>query len=258
MSLSSILEEIKQATLFAEEDVESGPLETLRGRRGRKTQAINSLTTLKQDYKRELFRSIVFIVVTGEKRQEFATAAEGFKCFTADTNTFYKDLASRIPASLYEGKESVSGMFDIVGRHLEDKAREIGIVGYPQLIFRQEYRQTIKNKDDMTLLIKQAVNDQVGSEVVGIQAVESITSTAIRSGHSAKITPVILSTDDDKLALDLNKTLTRLNPRGLYLVVAGKGSKLTKTAVGAISVKDPTSESVESVLKTISGNVKNK
>lgn len=42
MSLQDTLTEIKRLKPFAEEDTNVGPLETLNGRRGRKSQAIES------------------------------------------------------------------------------------------------------------------------------------------------------------------------------------------------------------------------
>jgi len=257
MSLSKVIEQIKAAKVFAEEDVNSGPAETLNGRRGRKNQAIEQLKLLKNQYKTELTETAVFIVVTGEKRAAFATAAvENFKCFTANPNEVYEDLASRIPPALYQGKESVAGLFDVLGRHLEDKAQELGIIGYPQMIFRQSYRATLKSKEDLVDLVRTAINDQVGPEIVGIQTVNSLLDAAIKEGHGARVTPIVLSTDNESLALSLEKSLGRLKPKGVYMVVAGKGSKALKAVEGAFFVKDPTPEVVEQTLKTISGSVK--
>lgn len=257
MSLSKVLEEINKVKVYADEDVETGPIETLSGRRGRKNQAIEKLKTLKLEYKQSLIDSAAFIIVTGDKRDAFTAAAvENFKCFSRDPNEFYEDLASRIPPTLYQGQASVSNIFDVLGRHLEDKAREIGIVGYPQMIFRQEYRVTLKDKADLTSLIRRAVNDQVGSEIVGIQAITSLVNPAIDRGHGAKVTPIVFSTSDEALALSLESTLSRLKPRGVFLVVAGKGTKALRAVEGVISVKDPTTEEVEKTLKAVSNATK--
>lgn len=258
MSLSKLVEQIKSVKVFANEDVNSGPIETLNGRRGRKNQAIEQLRVLKNQYKTELTESAVFIIVTGEKREAFtASAVENFKCFYANPNAFYEDLATRIPASIYQnGRESVSGLFDVLGRHLEDKAGELGIVGYPQMIFRQGYRTTLKSYEDLVDLIRTAINDQVGPEIVGIQAINSLLNAAIDSEHSAKVTPIVLSTEDETLALKLESSLARLHPRGVFLVVSGKGSKTLRAIDGVLTVKDPTPENVETTLKTISGATK--
>lgn len=257
MALSNVLEEIKKVQPYAVEDVDAGPAETLVGRRGRKNRAIESLKTLRSQYQRELLESAAFIIVTGEKRKEFAAAAETFGCFEANANAYYEDLANRIPEVLYQGKESVSNLFDILGRHIEDKNRELSIHEYPQVIFKQQYRITIKEKADLVGLIRQDINEQMGSEIVGIQSVSGLTDAAIAKEHGAKVTPIILTVDTETLALDLERTLNRLRPRGVFLVVSGKGTKNLRAVPNVISVKDPANtEEVEKVLKTISGVAK--
>lgn len=260
MSLSKVLEEIKRVKPYAEEDVDSGPVETMTGRRGRKNQAIESLKLFRRKYRTTLTETAAFIIVTGDKREAFSTSAvENFKCFSANPDAFYEDLANRLPSSLYQGStESVANMFDILGRHLEDKARELDIVGYPQMIFKQQYRVTIKSKDDLVSLVRQAINDQVGSEVVGLQAVASLVDTAISKDHGGTVTPIVLTTGSEKLALDLESSLRRLHSRGVFLVVAGKGTKALRATPNVITIKDPTNENVEQALTTISGTVKGK
>jgi len=257
MSLVKIVEEIKQITPFAEENLEGAPLETLAGRRGRKNQSIERLRALKRDYRRSLMESAVFIVVTGSAGAELEKAAtETFGCFSANPTDFYDDLVNRIPPSLYQGKESMVNLFEIMGRHLEDKCVELDIDGYNAVLFKQEYYESVKNKADLTRVITKAVNIQMGSEIVGIQAVTSLVSKAIEKSHGAKMTPIVLYTDNESLALDLNGSLGRLRPKGTFLVVAGKGSKTLRAVDGVLSVKDVSNEGVGKVLKTISDSIK--
>ncbi len=259
MSLVKIVEEIKSARPFAEENLDGAPLETLRGRQGRKNQAIERLKVLKRDYRKSLLESAAFIVVTGEKRNEFSsTAVENFGCFSANPDAFYEDLAGRIPPVLYEGKSDPQNLFDILGRHLEDKAGELDVSEYTQLTFRQEYRGAISDKKTLTDMIRVAINEQVGAEIVGIQAVTSITDAAIEAGHSKRVTPIVLTTDSEKFALDLERSLRLLHPRGVFLVVSGKGTKTLRGTQGVLSVKDPTPEAVEQTLKTIDSSAKGK
>lgn len=259
MSLAKTMEEIKKVKPYAEEDVDTGPRETMAGRRGRKNQAVEQLKILKREYRLKLLESAAFIVVTGSAAEEFTKiATESFGCMSTDPDTFYKDLADRIPAALYNGTETVSNLFDVIGRHLEDKAGELDINGYPQLIFKQEYRTTLKNKNDLLNLIRTAINDKVGPEIVGIQAASSLLDKAIASEHGKKVTPIILATDNEKLAIDLEGSLNRLHPRGVFLVVAGKGTKALKAVSGMISVKEPTNETVEGVMGQVSNATKNK
>lgn len=253
MSLVEIIEKINVARPFAEGNAEDGPVDTLAGRRGRKNQAIDTMIRLKRQYKQELLQSAVFIVVTGSLKSDFVTmATEGFKCFSADSEAFYNDLASRVSPALYEGKEGISNIFDVLGRYLEDKAIELDLSSYPQLIFKQQYRRVISNKEEFTALVKQAVNDQVGTEIVGIQAVNSLVGPAIDKGHADKITPIILSTNDELFANQLLTNLPRLTSR-VFLVVAGKSTKALRSTDGAIIVKEVSEESLTQTMNTIRG-----
>jgi hypothetical protein len=250
MSLETVLKEIKQVKPFAEENVETGALETLNGRRGRKRQAQDRLNLLREDYIAELMRSAVFILVSGSSRDEFTALAKEFHSFVADPESFYRDLASRVAPVLYEGKTAVANMFDVLGRHLEDKANELNIVGYPQLIFKDTYQRNIKDSEDFVALVKSAINEQVGGEIAGIQAVRSIADEAIEKGHASRVTPIVLNSGDDRLTVDLLDALTRLSPR-VFLVVAGKCSKAMRSIDGAFVLKEVNKENVEQTLTTI-------
>jgi hypothetical protein len=73
---------------------------------------------------------------------------------------------------------------------------------------------------------------------------------AIQAEHGGKITPIILATDDEKLALDLKGTLSRIGSRA-FLVAAGKGAKTVRSTEGTFTVKEVSKESVETTLTNI-------
>jgi hypothetical protein len=258
MSLSNILEQIKQVKPFADEDISNGPRETYAGREGRKRNAVTQLKDLKDQYTNELRATAVFLLVCGSAKDQFSEVAQTeFKCFSADPEGFYKDLANRLPEELYKNKTAAGNLFDIMGRHLEDKANEMQIIGYPQLIMKQQYQRAINTKEDFVNLIKEAVNEQVGSEITGIHALQSIVDKAIDLNHGSRITPIVMSTDDEKLALDLESTLDRIGARS-FLIVAGKGAKAVRGTEGAFTVKEVNSETVKNTLTNVSNLCKNR
>ncbi|CAK9253109.1 unnamed protein product [Sphagnum jensenii] len=227
------------------------------GRRGRKARAIEQIKTLKRDYRQKLLQSATFIVTTGSEKDVAASlATEKFECFSANPNAFYENLADRIPEALWKGKESMVNLFDVIGRHLYDMAVDLDLNEYDQLIFKQEHYVSIKTKADLVTLLKKAINSQVGAEIVGIQAVTSIVDKAIERSHAKIATPIVLATDDEALAIDLETSLRRLKPRGVFLVVAGKGTKNLRAVPGVISVKEPTEETMKQALNQISGAIK--
>lgn len=256
MSLTQVLDEIKTLKQFAEEDVQSGPMETLNARRGRKNQAIERLKLLKREYSKDLLRSAVFIVAAGAGRNEFATlAVEKFGCFSTDPDTFYADLAGRVPPTLYLGREGVSNIFDVLGRHLEDKMGELDINEYNQLLFKANYSGTLNSQDQYKTLVTRAVNAQIGAEIAGIQAVASLVDEAIKREHAEKITPILLTTGDNQLAMELMKDLERLTPR-VFLTVTGKSSKAMKSVDGVLLMSEANEESVQQTLTEIRNNLK--
>lgn len=256
MSLSQVLTEIKSLKQFAEEDVQSGPLETLNARRGRKNQAIERLKLLKREYSKDLLRSAIFIVSSGAGRESFAQlAVEKYGCFSTEADTFYSDLSNRVPPALYMGKEGVSNIFDVLGRHLEDKMGELDIREYNQLLFKADYAGTLTSPEQFKKLVTRAVNKQIGAEIAGIQAVASLVDEAIEREHAKPTTPIILSTDDEQLALELLKDLERLTPR-VFLAITGKSTKALKSVDGALIIREATEETVESALTEIRKNLK--
>jgi len=265
MSLKSIIEKMEVCRPNANMVVDQKPETTYNGRLGLKRAAMETLKRLRLEYRNELMTSTVFIVVTGPNRDLFTEFASSktFGCFSTDPEAFYKDLASRITPSLF-GREGARQLFNIAGNILEDKALELDIQSYPMLQFNERYNVSVKNVEEFVPVIRAALNDQVGSEIVAINAVHSIVDQAIEKGHSASVTPVILNTADEKFALDLlnnvkkrrlaNGTFIGLSDK-VFLVVAGKPSKALHAAKEAVVVKNVTEESVDEALSTIRSKI---
>lgn len=253
MSLADILSEIKKYQPYANEDVESGAIETLNGRRGRKAQAIERLKSLEDLYRREMLSSTAFVLVNGSHRDEVVKVGLAAKLLSSDPEQFYKDLASKFSAN-HLGRESLSTIFDILGRHLEEKARNLGVAAYPMVLFKEEYRQVLHSHEDFVTLLKRAINDQMGSEIVGVQAIHSLTKPAIESGHKKDYTIVLLASQDQTLLAQLSKDLLRIT-RDVFLVnaVEGEEKSLTmKNEANVFSLEDVSDKSIKSVFKKIS------
>lgn len=255
MSLQRTMLEIKNVSHFANEEVSEMPRETLGGRMARQRKAQEELKSLTETYRQQLLASSVFILVTGSERDQFLkTATEDFKFFSADADQFYADIANSLSADLYVGKESSSNLLDVISRVLENKALEVGIVGYPMLTFRQEHRRLIKDKADLIELIKEIVSTQIGAEVVGAQATKTILSNAIASGHDGNTTPVLLSVSGEKSLVDTAAGLERITRR-VYVITAGKTEIAHKNA---IEVESVSKKSVEKALRILRANMNNR
>ena len=256
MSLKDLLAKIKEIQPLADEDVETSAPATLNARRGRKRQAIEELGRLRQEYTNELRATAAFIVVIGDKREEFDKVAnDSIKCFSVDPDSYFKDLIKRIPRSLYLGNESVQNIFDVLGRHIEETAGELGIVGYPQLIFKQEYQRALRNEDDFLRLVRQAVTDTMGGEIVGIKAARDLTKSAIESGNVAKFTPIILTTEFEKFGLKIANDLGRISTR-VFLVKAGETTTVPADSNFDAVLSEITKEEVKKAFKQIGNSLK--
>lgn len=255
MSLQNVLAEIKKVKVFADEDTSTGEASTLNARRGRKNQAVEQLKRLKRDYKQQLMQNTVFIIATGSEREAFAQTSKDLGLFVADPEAFYKDLASRVPEVLYKGKEGVSNIFDVLGRHLEDKMMELDINEYNQLLFKGQYAQKVESVEDFTQLIKRAINDQIGSEIAGVQAIDSLVDEAIERSHADKYTPIVLATNDEEFALKLSRDLERLTTR-VFMAVSGEGNETLKNLDGALVLSEVSKETVKTAIKEMRKNLK--
>lgn len=256
MSLKSILEEINKAQKIISEDLSSCPLETLNGKRGKQRQAKEQLKILKRDYLKELRNTALFILVNGSDKELFCkTASESIPCFVENPKTFYIDLAKRIPRELYQNKTAVSNLFDILGRHLEDKMNELDIFEYNQLLFKSEYHMAIKDVNDFVRLIQRAVNEQIGTEIVGIQALYSVLDETIKNQHVGAITPILLPISDQNLIYSLLADIPMIGSK-VCLINAGKSSKNLQSVKGSFNIKDVNAETVKEALSSIKNLIK--
>lgn len=265
MNLSEILTKMNETRPNAEIDLNMVNPSTYRAREGLKRAAIQNLKYLTLDYRNEVMKTVAFIVVTGSGREDFTKLAttDTFGCLSADPDQFFADLTSRINPTLF-GREGLRQLFNIAGNILEDKAIELDLGSYNMLQFSEKYNRSVKTADDFKAIIKEAINDQIGSEIVGISAVHSIIDNAIKKGHAASTTPVLLTTDDEKFALDLATNLKRRQlsdgtyrglTKNVFLVTAGKVSKTLPSNEGTVSIKKVSEETVAEALSGLRNKI---
>lgn len=260
MSLTSILKEMESNKENAAMDLQLGSPATYGGRLGLKRAATEAIKRLRLQYRDELIKSASFIIVTGSEKDSFSQSASGdtFGCFSVDPESFYMDIAKDVsPPSVKPplwGREGIRQLFGIAQNVFRDKATDLDIDSYPSLAFNDKYNIAVSSAEDFAAVLKTAINDQVGSEIVGIYAVNSILDKAIERKHSSPVTAVVLNTGDEKFALDLQKNLKRLVPR-VFLVSAGKSSKTVSGSEGAILVKKVNDENVGEALSTIRNKI---
>jgi hypothetical protein len=254
MSLSKIVQELKELDQFLKEDVSAGPVETMAARRGRQRQAIETHKRLTEEYTRTFSSQAIFIIPVGPKKQEFLTATSEY-CFSSDVDSFAKNLVDRLPPVTYMNLETGSSIFELVGRHLMDLALDLNILEYPLVRFDQKYRKFISSKEELKDLMVQAINDQMGAEIVGIYAARTLAVQGIEKGYIAPITPIVLMPQADSQAMELVGPLTRLT-KNVFIVATGKTPKAVTKGPNVLQIKEINENNVEEVLTTIKNNVK--
>lgn len=224
MSLETVLEKIKEQKVIAQQDLDSVDRRVYPYKKGQVEAAKETLEKLYIDYKNELLKRSIFILVTGSESNKFADLANTKgKTFSLDAKVLFKDIVSELNPELYLNKTANAPLFDIVSNVLEKKMKNLDVMSYNSLVFNQKYLRNIKNKTDMEEVVKEAIIDIVGGEVVGLDALERITKTAVNNNYKSRIVPILLHNEDDRFISDISTTLRSLNPR-VIRIVAGEVS----------------------------------
>lgn len=251
--LEQILEQINQDKKIAEIDLSTVSPRAYPYKKGQVDSAKNRLEGLYIDYKNELLNRAVFILVTGNKSEEFANVAkEEFQCFSVSGETLAKEVVSEISPQLYKGKTVNASTFDVIDSVLEKKMKALDVLSYNSLMFNAKYQKVVKTEDDMVAVTRDAINDIVGGEVVALDALEKTAQEAVNKNYKSKIVPILIHSEDFNLIKTLSRDIMKINPR-IVRILAGKTE--CKDDLNTIAnLKKIDSEGVGKALKKIAAN----
>ena len=258
-SIESLVDSIEKKKIIATSDAGENPMNHST-KVGKIKRARHDLEELYLEYRKEIQDRALFIIATGTQAEKFAKIAEEeFYCYQLDSDGFYESLIEDINERLYTNQPASPTLFDILGSTFEERAHQIGIVGYPALLFESKYKKMLKNKADMLALAKRAFNEKVGSEVLGLDAIERVSKIAINSEDKDKKTlkkfPIVMVTKDEGLVKELAKGLGFVSANVFILgcgTIKNKGVKENCIT----SIKTASKENVEKSLTQISKNAK--
>ena len=254
--LDQLLETIEKKRAVADRDpVVNGA--TYRVQVGKIKKAKEDLKDLFLDYRRIVQDRAAFIVVTGDKSQDFSEiSSTDFGCFSVDADDFYNVITNKISPRLYEKTAASGNLFDNVSAAFEDVAGDIGIIGFPAFLFDSKYKKMLENKEDMVKLIKRAFNDKIGAEVNGLYMVNKVSKEAFDNRFSSKVIPVVIYAKDEELALELALGLNGLRriSQDVFLITAGKTEVDMKNKT-LNSLKTINEKTVEQTLTKIKENL---
>jgi len=257
--IEALVKEIEVKKLLANSEPGTNPL-SFTSKKGKIKRAKIDLEELETEYRQEVKSRALFIIATGTQADKFAKIAkEEFYCYSLDSNQFYYDITEDINERLYTDAVTSPALFDILGKTFEEKAREIGIVSYPALIFESKYKKILNKKEDLISIVKRAFNEKIGAEVLGLDAIQKITKEALKSEDvDRKILqkfPIIMITKDETLVKDLAKGLRYSSPN-VHIVGVGTVKDKDVKDNCMTSIKTVSKDSVEKGLVKISSNSK--
>jgi hypothetical protein len=195
--LDELLKKINEEKKVAETDLDAVNPRIREHKKGQVRRAKEVLEDLYVQYKNELLKRSIFILVSGQNAQAFANIAEeDYKCFKVDGDEFYKSIVDELSPQLYEGKTVNSSVFEAMSNVMEDKMRDLDVVSYNSLMFQAKYQVTVDNKKDMIKVAKDAITDIIGGEVLGLDAIERVGRQAVNKGYASKMVPIVIYNDD--------------------------------------------------------------
>jgi ribosomal protein S17 len=252
MSFKEILGKIKEEKVLADTDLNAVSPRAYPYKKGQVDRARENLESLYIDYKNQVLKNAVFILVTGEDSEEFSTIAEEeFNCFKVDAMSFYEEIVDTLSPELYVQKNLNSSVFDIAGNVLEDKMKNLDVVAYNSLTFSSKYAKFVKTKKEMVQIMKDAINDSVGGEIIGLDALERVSKEAVNKDYQKRVVPILLHSRDENFLIELSSSLRKINPR-VVRIVAGKTDN--KDINPLFSVKKTDKSSVGDALEKIAEN----
>lgn len=250
MSLSLILDKINEQKTIAEQDLHSVHPRSYPYKKGQVESAKARLEQLYIDYKNELLKNAVFILVTGDQAGSFANIAEEkFKCFSVEGKSMFKEMLSEVNPQVYVNKKVNAFVFEVLSNILEDKLKSLDVLSYNQLLFNSKYSRVVKNEEEMLEVVTSSIADIVGLEIVGLDALEKVTKQAVNKNYKSRIVPILIHSDDEVFVNEAAQGLKKLTQR-VATVSAGKTNNINSK----FSLEDINENSIEETLKTIAAN----
>lgn len=253
-NLQSIMQEIKKTKAVAE----SKPGENVQTRRikaGKIMQAKESLKDLYTKYREEIKKNSIFILAVGSEAEKFAkTAEKEYQCFAVKADGLYEELLEKVPTSLYMNKLASRNMFEHLQARLEERAMDIGIMAFQPLYFEAKFKKMVNSKEEALDLVKRAINDKVGAELVGIDAIERVSIEAVNRDFEGQVMPIVLYTNDNALTKELTSDLKRLTKK-IFVISSGNNVEKDLQDISISDITKVTKKSVEETLVKIKNNV---
>lgn len=212
-SFEALIKDIEKNKTIANTVIENPDPKTYTTRLGKQKRAKQNLDDLFLEYRTEVKNRAVFILTKGKQSQSFIDIAisEDFGCFEVSADDLFAEIAGKVDKRYYDNQTSSPALFDILMSSFNDIADDIGIIGYPAVLFGKQFSRRLTSKEDLIQLTKEAFNEKVGSDLVGLYAIDKVSRKAVNEGYGGTTIPIIIHTEDKELTEELNSSLLRVS-----------------------------------------------
>ena len=246
--LKEIIEKIIETKRIAETDVPLEPVQTYQHRKANKAQAVYNLDSLMVDYRNEVLKSSILMLVTGEDKNAFAKiASEEYACIAFEAEQVFADIANKIDPHNYLGKKANIYLIEMIEEELKTIAFKAGIQSMPELKCEAKHDRNFNSKKDFVDYIQEIVLEYIGAELLVVIAISYASEIAINELRPSSILPVML-TSNDFAFLEEIKNNGQSFTKNIFTISCGKVKKNTNCG---IRLKEATSEEVEKCLLEI-------
>jgi hypothetical protein len=115
-------------------------------------------------------------------------------------------------------------------------------------MYNAKYARVLDNENELVDLLKRAVCDIVGPEVIGLDALERVTSEAVNKGYKSKLVPILVHSNDEEFVNSLSQPFRTLNPR---VVRVAAGDVESENLNPLVSIEEVNEDNVGNALKEI-------
>ena len=212
-SFEALIQDINKNRTIANTVIENPNPKTYTTRLGKQKRAKQNLADLYLEYRTQVKNRAVFILTKGAHAESFIEVATGpdFGCFEVDAEELYKEIISRVNKRYYDNQTSSPALFDILMSSFNEICDDIGIIEYPAVLFEARFKRRLTSQEDLLKLTKEAFNTKIGSDLVGLYAIDKVSRKAVNSGYEGTTIPIILHSKDKGLTDELEKSLLNIN-----------------------------------------------
>jgi len=255
--LKAILKDIEKNKAMAATELETVEWNVKATVEGQVRRAKENLKSLFFDYKNALKSRVIFIMVNGKGNKKFAeVASANYSGISYDANDFYSEIVDQVDTANYIGRPLSNSTVDILSAVLEEKALEVGISGYPALLYKEKYATLLNSKEDLLGAFKKMLNEEVGGEFVGLSLLDQAATQAAKSGFSGTVLPIVIYSQDNDLLSDLSRDFNKMLTPNVFTVTAGIASKeVSEKSLTSVTGKI-TKASVGTAMKEVRKNLR--